>query len=228
MEECRPIPRMGEAVPADASLLRRRLAEALAGLLDRVDAKEGHAHRHAQRVARLAEAVAAQLGVEGERRATLQLGAFLHDIGKLAVPDAILRKPAPLTAEEWEVMRSHSEEGERVLAPIVRAVARLVPEPCSRDLLTIVRSHHERWDGHGYPDGVAGEEIALGARIVAICDAFEAMTEARPYRPPRTREAAFEELLRHAGTQWDPACVDSLLGIVTESGIRFPARPLAA
>jgi HD-GYP domain-containing protein (c-di-GMP phosphodiesterase class II) len=92
-----------------------------------------------------------------------------------------------------------------------------VPEPRSRALLTIVRSHHERWDGHGYPDGARGAGIALGARIVAACDAFEAMTERRSYRPALSREAALEELLRHSGTQFDPRCADALVAVVTEA-----------
>ena len=202
-------------------------------MLDRVDAKEGYAHRHAGRVAALSDAVAARLELDRGDRAALHLGAFLHDIGKLAVPDVILRKPGLLNAEEWAVMRRHAEEGERVLRPVVHTAARLVPEPCSRDLLTIVRSHHERWDGGGYPDGRAGHEISIGARVVAVCDAYEAMTEARAYRPARTTTEALEELLAHAGSQWDPACVDALLAVVTETdararGVGSPPEPTAA
>ena len=212
---------MGEVVPVerlsatDADERRQRLARQLAELLDRVDAKEGYAHRHASRVAALAEAVAERLGVARTERAALQLGAFLHDIGKLAVPGGILRKAGPLTPAEWVVMRRHAEHGVRVLGPLVRGAARLVPEPRSRALLTIVRSHHERWDGHGYPDGALGADIALGARIVAVCDAFEAMTEPRSYRPALSREAALEELLRNSGTQFDPRCADALVAVAT-------------
>jgi HD-GYP domain-containing protein (c-di-GMP phosphodiesterase class II) len=202
----------------DATARRQRLARQLADLLERVDAKEGHAHRHANRVAGLADAVADRLGVARDERATLQLGAYLHDIGKLGVPGGILRKPGPLTVAEWSVMRRHSEEGVRLLGPLVRAGALLVPEPRSRALLSIVRSHHERWDGGGYPDGAAGDGIALGARIVAVCDAYEAMTEARSYRPALSRDAALEELLRHAGSQFDPRCADALVAAATEAG----------
>lgn len=200
-----------------AAQTRRRLAHALADLLDRVDAKEGYARRHAHGVAGLAETVAGRLRLPRDERATLHLGAFLHDVGKLAVPDAILRKPGPLTAAEWHVMRRHSAEGERLVGPIVRAAARLVPEPCTRGVLGIVRSHHERWDGCGYPDGVGGEGIALGARIVAVCDAYEAMTEPRAYRPAVSRDRALEELLRHSGSQFDPSCVDALVAVAVEA-----------
>jgi HD-GYP domain-containing protein (c-di-GMP phosphodiesterase class II) len=212
----------------DAAERRRRLAHQLAELLDRVNAKEGYAHRHASRVAGLADAVADRLGVEGAERSALQLGAFLHDVGKLAVPGGILRKPGPLTPAEWAVMRRHAEAGVEVLTPLVRAAALLVPEPRSRALLAIVRSHHERWDGHGYPDGLAGERIRPGARIVAVCDAFEAMTETRAYRRALPREAALAELLRHAGTQFDPVCVDALVAVAVEERSTVQAAGMAA
>jgi HD-GYP domain-containing protein (c-di-GMP phosphodiesterase class II) len=205
----------GASPDPEVAARRRRLARQLAELLDRVDAKEGHAHRHAGRVAALADAVAAGLRVARDERAVLHLGAYLHDVGKLAVPGGILRKPGPLTASEWAVMRRHAEEGVRVLGPLVRTAALKVPEPRSHAVLSIVRSHHERWDGGGYPDGAAGEGIALGARIVAVCDAFEAMTEGRAYRPARSRDEALEELLRHSGTQFDPGCVDALVAVAT-------------
>jgi HD-GYP domain-containing protein (c-di-GMP phosphodiesterase class II) len=208
----------GSPHDSEATGRRQRLARQLAELLDRIDAKEGHAHRHANRVAALADAVADRLGVARDERATLQLGAYVHDIGKLGVPGGILRKPGALTAAEWAVVRRHSEEGVRLLGPIVRAAAMLVPEPRSRAVLSIVRWHHERWDGRGYPDGAAGDSIALGARIVAVCDAYEAMTEARSYRPALSGEAALEELLRHAGTQFDPRCADALVAVATEAG----------
>ena len=217
---------MPSATLKDASpAARRHLAHQLAELLERVDAKEGYTHRHAKRVAALSEAVADRLGFPRHERKVIQLGAFLHDIGKLAVPAAILRKPGPLTHEEWDVMRRHAQAGERVLGPIVRAAALLVPEPSATALLTIVRSHHERWDGDGYPDRVAGQRIAFGARVVAVCDAFEAMTEARAYRPALTRDEALEELLRHSGTQFDPTCADALVAVTTtaEAAVASPA-----
>ena len=125
--------------------------------------------------------------------------AELHDVGKMAIPDEILHKAGPLTQEEWTFVRRHTMIGERILsaAPALLPVAK------------IVRASHEHWDGSGYPDGIAGEEIPLGARIVAVCDAFDAMTTHRPYRDARSVEEALEELRACAGTQFDPAVVDA-------------------
>ena len=126
--------------------------------------------------------------------------AELHDIGKLAIPDEILDKAGPLDESEWVFMRQHSVIGERILgaAPALAPVARLV------------RSSHERWDGGGYPDGLIGEAIPLGARIVFVCDAYDAMTSDRCYQRARTPQAAIAELRRHAGTQFDPRVVEAL------------------
>ena len=123
--------------------------------------------------------------------------AELHDVGKMAIPDEILQKPGPLTQDEWAFVRRHPLVGERILsvAPALLPVAK------------IVRSCHERWDGSGYPDGVAGEEIPLGARIVAVCDAFDAMINPRPYRAARSVEEALQELRACSGTQFDPTVV---------------------
>jgi HD-GYP domain-containing protein (c-di-GMP phosphodiesterase class II) len=130
--------------------------------------------------------------------------AELHDIGKIAVPDVILHKRAPLNSGEWEIMRNHPVIGERILssAPAMAPVAKLV------------RSTHERWDGSGYPDGLAEGEIPLGSRLIALCDAFVAMTDPRPWRPALTFEAAASELQRCAGTQFDPGLVASFCAFV--------------
>ncbi len=130
--------------------------------------------------------------------------AELHDVGKIAVPDAILDKAGPLDPVEWSFMRRHPLIGERILleAPALRPVAR------------IVRSSHERWDGSGYPDGLRGDEIPLGARIVAICDAFDAMTSERPYRVAVTVTDAIAELHRCAGTQFDPMVVEAFCNVL--------------
>jgi HD-GYP domain-containing protein (c-di-GMP phosphodiesterase class II) len=126
--------------------------------------------------------------------------AVLHDIGKIAIPDGILSKPGPLDAEEWTLMRQHTIIGQRILsaAPALQPVA------------NIVRATHERYDGRGYPDRLAGEEIPLAARIVFACDAYDAMTATRPYSRGRDAAAAMVELRRCAGTQFDPAVVDAL------------------
>jgi diguanylate cyclase (GGDEF)-like protein len=156
---------------------------------------------HASDVAALAEPVARRLGLEGEELQRVRQAAELHDVGKLAIPDAILDKPGALTDDEWELVRRHPVVGQRILAaaPALIAVA------------DIVRSTHERFEGGGYPDGLAGTDIPLVARIVAVCDAFDAMTANRPYRPPFSVEEAITELRRCAGTQFDPTVVVAFL-----------------
>jgi HD-GYP domain-containing protein (c-di-GMP phosphodiesterase class II) len=139
-------------------------------------------------------AIGRELGMDESELVALRAAAALHDIGKIAVPDAILSKPGPLTEEEWEFVRRHPVVGERIL----RAAPALTP------VGPIVRSTHEHFDGGGYPDGLAGEAIPLASRIVAVCDAFDAMTSPRPYRSAMSAEGALEELRRGAGTQFDP------------------------
>jgi diguanylate cyclase (GGDEF)-like protein len=152
---------------------------------------------HLDGVTELVADVARELGIDGEDLTQLRHAAALHDIGKVAIPDAIITKPGSLTDEEWAFMRRHTLIGERIVAaaPALGAAARLV------------RSTHEAWDGTGYPDALAGIEIPLGARIIAVCDAFDAMIADRPYSPPKTIDAARAELLRCAGTQFDPEIV---------------------
>ena len=133
----------------------------------------------------------------------LEYGVILHDIGKIGIPDSILLKPGPLTPEEWKVMRTHPEVGRRLVENI----------PFLAGAVPIVYHHHERWDGHGYPEGLSGESIPLGARIFAVADALDAMTYDRPYSRAVTLEAARAEISRCAGTHFDPAVVDSFMTI---------------
>jgi diguanylate cyclase (GGDEF)-like protein len=172
---------------------------------------------HQDGVAELAAQVGRRLGIEGEDLTQLQHAAALHDIGKVAIPDAIITKPAQLNDEEWAFIRRHTIIGERIIgaAPALARAARLV------------RSSHESWDGTGYPDGLAGVEIPLGARIIAICDAFDAMLSQRPYSEPRTGDEALNELRRCAGTQFDPAIVAAFERVVAEQADR-PAAPSVA
>ena len=156
---------------------------------------------------------AARLGIEGDELAHLRHAASLHDIGKVAIPDAIITKPGPLTDEEWAFIRRHTLIGERILsaAPALRAAARLV------------RSSHEAWDGSGYPDALADVEIPLGARIIAVCDSFDAMISDRPYAPARTIDEALAELRRCAGTQFDPAIVPVFEQVLADRATLLPA-----
>jgi diguanylate cyclase (GGDEF)-like protein len=170
-------------------------------LMRTMQAKQPGLRHHASEVAQLAIAVGRRLGMSGEELDEIARAAELHDVGKVGIPDAILDKPTALDATEWAFMYQHTILGERILnaAPALRPVAR------------IVRSSHERWDGLGYPDGLRGEEIPRGARVVAVCDAFEAMTSDRAYRPARSLEAACRELRAMAGTQFDPDVVEAFL-----------------
>jgi diguanylate cyclase (GGDEF)-like protein len=164
---------------------------------------------HMGGVAELAAQVGERLGIAGDELAQLRHAAALHDVGKVAIPDAIITKPGPLDADEWQFMRRHTLIGERIIAaaPSLASAARLV------------RASHEAWDGSGYPDGVSGEEIPFGARIIAVCDAFDAMISRRPYAPPRSTEDARAELRRCAGTQFDPAVVDAFERVLADRAL---------
>jgi putative two-component system response regulator len=167
----------------------------IAALFRRACSKDRRFLLHSSNVATLSTRVGAALGLDERELATLELAAVLHDVGKLTIPASIITKPSALDDDEWAVMRLHPAEGARLLEPFVTG-----------EVLAIVRSHHERWDGQGYPDGLAGGRIPLGARIVAAADAFCAMIEPRPYRSPRSTAAAGAELLAQAGLQFDDAC----------------------
>jgi diguanylate cyclase (GGDEF)-like protein/putative nucleotidyltransferase with HDIG domain len=174
----------------------RTLASALARA---VDAKDSYTRSHCQTVSQLSAVIAAELGLDGVRVARVRLAGLLHDVGKIGVPDAILNKPAALTDDEFEQMKRHSLLG----CDIVEAAE-------MHDEARWVRHHHERFDGGGYPDGLAGEDIPLESRIILVADAFEAMTSDRPYRRAPGAEFAIAELLRNAGGQFDPRVVDAL------------------
>jgi HD-GYP domain-containing protein (c-di-GMP phosphodiesterase class II) len=176
-------------------------AEALAAALE---ARDTGSTQRAHEVARDAERIGRRLSLpEGELR-DLRLGAILHDVGKIAVPEQILRKPGPLTVEERHTVEQHAEAGEDILRSV----------PFLAGALPLVRHGHERWDGQGYPDGLAGEDIPLGARIIAACDAWNAMQSNRPYHPAMSGDEARGELLSNAGTQFDPSVVNVLLEAV--------------
>jgi diguanylate cyclase (GGDEF)-like protein len=188
----------------------RSTARSQAGevLLRTMHAKQPDLDEHSSNVAELATRVARRLGLGGEALDEIARAAELHDIGKVGIPDAILNKPSGLTDGEWEFIYQHTILGERILhgAPALRPVARLV------------RASHERWDGGGYPDGLRGEEIPLGARVVAVCDAYEAMTAHRTYRAAVSHETACQELVRSAGTQFDPEVVEAFLTEIESAG----------
>ncbi len=176
-------------------------------LLQAIRERHPDLHRHLSEVADLSRAVAVQIGLDPREQSATVRAAELHDVGKIAIPDTILDKPGPLNEQEWEFMERHTVLGERILAAA----------PALQGIAAIVRASHERYDGAGYPDGLAGESIPLGARIIFVCDAFNAMTGARPYAGRRTAAEALSEIRRCAGSQFDPQVVVAL-GIVLDEG----------
>ena len=194
-------------------LLTPTLTSALANA---IEAREEGMRGHCERLTVLAMLLGITLGLGEEEIETLRLGALLHDIGKIGIPDRVLLKPGSLTPEETELMRTHTIIGDNLLEPIeLLAIVR-----------PIVRSHHERWDGHGYPDGIVGEEIPLGARIMGVADAVEAMSAERVYREPLCEPEIVRELERGRGTQWDPTLVDLVLKLIETEVVSFSADGL--
>lgn len=181
-----------------------RAVEILLALSTALSSHDPHTRGHSERVRVYADMLGEELDLPPEDRDRLRWAALLHDIGKLSVPRDILNKEAPLQADEWDVIRRHPREG----AELVRAVM-----PWLGDWARAIEQHHERWDGRGYPDGLVGEQIWRGARVVMVADAYETMTAPRPYRPPLGPVAAREELARWAGKQFDPAVVRALFEI---------------
>jgi len=172
-----------------------------------IEARDPHTQGHSARVTALAEEVARRLGWSEERLATLRIGGPLHDIGKLAVSDEVLCKEGRLDPDELDEIRQHPKIGARILLRMASL----------REAIPYVLYHHERWDGKGYPSGKAGEEIPVEARVLAVADAFDAMTSDRPYRRALSREEALAEVERCAGTQFDPKIARVFLDVFAEA-----------
>ncbi len=180
--------------------LRDAYTGTLESLVTALDVRDQETRGHSVRVAQHSLDIARMLGInDDEELLTVYRGALMHDVGKIGVPDAILLKPAKLTEEEWEFMRRHPALGYRILAQV----------PYLRPAAKIVLAHHERWDGDGYPRRLKGEDIPLGARIFAICDTYDAIISDRPYRQGQSPDAALAEILRCAGSQFDPKVVEA-------------------
>ena len=189
----------------------RAVVRSLAAALE---ARDGYTGEHSDAVHALSVAVAERLGLYPREVAEVEAVALLHDVGKIGIPDHILHKPGPLTAEEWVLMREHPVIGERILRPL----------PGLSDVATAVRHEHERWDGRGYPDGISGEDIPLASRIVLTCDAYNALVSDRPYRKRLSDATAEAELRRCAGTQFDPRVVESLLECIADGVDEAPGN----
>ena len=162
-----------------------------------VEARDAYTERHTERVAENSRRLGLRIGLHPDELERLYRGGLLHDIGKIGVPDTILQKPGPLDADEQRIMQQHPVTGERIASPLHSAAG----------YLSVIRHHHERWDGKGYPDGLAGEEIPLLARITAVCDSYDALTSDRPYRRGRPPAEALSVLEDGAGRQWDAELV---------------------
>lgn len=202
-----------QVVQARTEMLRQAVAElehsydvTLEALGDALDLKDSETEGHSKRVTAYTIALARAMGIKPSEIKMIARGAFLHDIGKMAIPDQILRKPGPLNAEEQAVMREHCSRGYNILRKI----------PFLSDASEIVYTHQEHFDGSGYPSGLRGAQIPIGARIFAVADTLDAITSDRPYRKARSFDAAREEILRCSGSQFDPSVVETFLKIPNE------------
>jgi diguanylate cyclase (GGDEF)-like protein/putative nucleotidyltransferase with HDIG domain len=176
--------------------------DAIEALVVTLTERDGYTGEHSEAVVEMSAGVARNLGLRDTEVEWVRSAALLHDIGKVAIPDEILHKPGPLTDEEWVLMKQHPVIGERILRVL----------PGMGPVARIVRHEHERWDGQGYPDGLAGEDIPIGSRIIIAADTYHAITSDRPYRAARSHEEAVQELTRCAGSQFDPAVTGALIG----------------
>ena len=183
-----------------------------------LEARDFETHGHTTRATTMAAQLGEHLGLGVEDLAHLQHGAYLHDLGKLCVPDEVLRKPGPLTPDEWTIMKSHAVQGYELATRIAGL---------SAATLGVIRSHHERWDGGGYPDGLAGTDIPLCARIFAVCDVYDALISARPYKRAWTHEDAALEIEKQAGRQFDPQVVHSFLTLMGRTAEESPEVSVA-
>jgi putative nucleotidyltransferase with HDIG domain len=193
-------------------------SETTEALLAMLGERDSQTCCHSKATGEWARRLCAAMGLNEDATAFIELCALLHDIGKISTPDHILNKPGPLTSSEWDVMRDHAAAGQRILNQI----------PTLARCALIVRAHHERWDGLGYPDGLAGENIPFEARVVAVADAFHAMITDRPYRKAIPPRRALEILQSGRGSQWDPLVVDSMLGLFSGTSKERATRTRAS
>lgn len=201
LRSSRVIERQNEELSSMLDRVHRTYDESLQAMSSALDSRDNETQGHSLRVTAYSWLLARQMGIKGEELEMLYRGALLHDVGKIGIPDAILRKEGPLDEMEWAIMRTHVNMGVKMLAHI----------DFLRPALEVIRCHHERWDGLGYPEGLRGEEIPMSARIFAVCDTYDAITSDRPYRASKSHETAVAELSRFAGSQFCPAVVEAFL-----------------
>ena len=188
--------------------LQRSVSQSLLGLASALEARDACSRGHSERVAELSRRIAELIGLDPVDVEAVEEAGLLHDIGNISVPEPTLRQPGELTEVEWEAMRRHPIVGAQIIAPF-EFLAGAVP---------LIRYHHERWDGSGYPDGLAGAAIPLGARVVAVADVFDALTSSRPYRPALPAAAALAHLVDAAGRTLDPGVVAACVSVVRGEG----------
>ena len=194
--------------PPSFHLVRDEFQDMMA-LARSVEEKDKATEGHCSRIEQFALRIGERLGLTGDQLVTLSYAAYLHDVGKVKVPDEILNKPGPLTDAEWNEMRKHPDYGAEMLKE----------KDFLKDAAEIVRAHHERYDGTGYPRGLKGDEIPIEARIIAVVDAYDAMTSDRPYRKALPKEKAIAELKKNAGTQFDPRVVEVFLSVINRTNV---------
>ncbi|MGE4424046.1 MAG: HD-GYP domain-containing protein [Pseudodesulfovibrio sp.] len=194
-----PLPGPSPACPDPTHFVTTALHQFAESLGNAIDAKDPHTSMHSDEVAEVARALALAMDLTPSQAAVIHVAGHLHDIGKIGVPDSVLKKQGPLTTAEWRAVRNHPEAGAAILAPVT-ALSRL-------GVVDMVLHHHERWDGKGYPHGLKGAAIPLGARIISVADTLSAMLQDRPYRAALDLDRARREIDRCAGTQFDPAVV---------------------
>jgi putative nucleotidyltransferase with HDIG domain len=202
----------------ETARLRAQTREAVLELVKLIDLRDHYTHAHSQRVSDLAVRVARRLSIDPSELELIREAALLHDLGKVRTADRVLQKPGPLDRGEWHEMRMHAEAGAELLRRL----------PDFWEGASLVRSHHERHDGTGYPRGLSGPEIPLAASIIAVADAWDAMTSDRPYRKALSMQEARAELVRNRGSQWSPKAVDALLAALDEEASATSGAPLNA
>ena len=181
--------------------LEEGFVQTVLALAKALDARDSYTQDHSQRMAALTDSLCQKLRIDENQIEAIRLAAALHDIGKIGIPDEILRKPGPLTSQEWDLMKLHPKIGADIIAPVAKLV----------NVAPIIMAHQEKFDGSGYPYGLKGEQIPMGARVLAVVDAYVAITDERVYRKARSHEEAIAELVKHSGSQFDPAVVDAFV-----------------
>jgi putative nucleotidyltransferase with HDIG domain len=185
--------------------LRSTYMRTIRVLAQAIDARDHYTHSHSRNVARYSAAIANEMGLSARQIENINDACELHDLGKIGVEDSVLTKTTKLTAQEWDQIRKHPSIGAKILEPLTFL----------NDVIELVRQHHENYDGSGYPEGRRGDDIVIGARIIHVADAYEAMRSARSYRQtPLSKEAAIAEIKKNSGTQFDPGVVDAFLRVV--------------